>query len=226
MVRLHAVSGPTVIALEVPNQDRVQQDDHAVKEKFPPAVGYCALWHAFSLVEKDNLPGAWGAVSYLEGVPAQVWTQIIKWLAHFTSSLPTGCALTVLRHQRMALRAALRVELALRAGDIPKAVHDIVAFFEATLWDWLNEKIILHGTKNRLFRLATVPKAELIRERDSKMLAGLSKSKQDEDRKKPFIFKETDTDGNWYWIDDSEVCAVRIAKHYLGIASLKSQRPN
>jgi len=34
----------------------------------------------------------------------------------------------------MAVRAALRVELALRAGDIPRAVHGTVAFFEAALW--------------------------------------------------------------------------------------------
>jgi hypothetical protein len=62
---------------------------------------------------------------------------VIKWLAHFAASLPlpTACDLAVLSHERMAVRAALRVELALRAGDIPRAVHGTVAFLEAALWD-------------------------------------------------------------------------------------------
>lgn len=228
LVRLHAVGGPTVTALEVPDGDHAQHDDHAVEEKFHPAAGYRARWHALSLVEKGNLFGAWGAVSYLEGQPGQEWTQVIKWLSQFASSLPfepplpTNSNLDVLSHPRMAVRAAIRVEMALRAGDIPRAVHGTVAFFEAALWDCLNEKVVRHSTKNRLFRLTPAPKAELIRERDPKTLAGLSKTKQDEYRKKPFIFKETDTNGDWYWIDDSEVCAVRIAEHYLGNSSLKS----
>jgi hypothetical protein len=67
LVRLHAVGGPTVTALEVPDGNRAQQDDCAVEEKFHPAAGYRARWHALSLIEKGNLLGAWGAVSHLEG---------------------------------------------------------------------------------------------------------------------------------------------------------------
>jgi hypothetical protein len=54
--------------------------------------------------------------------------------------MPERCDLEVLSHERMAARAALRVELALRAGDIPRAVHGTVAFFEAALWDWLRQR--------------------------------------------------------------------------------------
>lgn len=227
MVRLHAVSGPSVTALEVPDRERIQGEDRAVEEKFHPAAGFRARWHALSLIEKGNLLGAWGAVSHLEGIPGQEWTQLIKWLAHFAASLPfdpslpSDHGLAVLNHPRMAVRAALRVELALRAGDIPRAVHGTVAFFEAALWDGLNEKATRHGTKKRLYQLNPAPDTALVRERDPTMLAGLSKSKQDEDRKKPFVFKETDTAGDWYWIDDSEVCAVRIAEHYLKCEPLK-----
>jgi hypothetical protein len=39
----------------------------------------------------------------------------------------------------MAVRCAIRVELALRARDIPRAVYGTVAFFEAAFWDWLRE---------------------------------------------------------------------------------------
>lgn len=224
LVRLHAVGGPTITALEVPDGDRVNQADRAVEEKFHPAAGYRARWHALSLVEKGNLLGAWGAVSHLNGEPGQNWTKVIEWLAHFASSLPlpTGCDLAVLSHQRMAVRSALRVELALRAGDIPRAVHGTVAFFEAALWDRMKERTTAHSTKKRLFRLNPTPAAELVRERDTTKLAGLSRSKQDEDKKKPFIFKETDEYGDWYWIDDNEVCAVRLAEHYLGSETLKS----
>lgn len=224
LARLHAVGGPTVTALEVPDGDRVNQADRAVEEKFHPAAGYRARWHALSLIEKGSLIAAWGAVSHLEGIPGQEWTQVVKWLAHFASSLPlpTGCDLPVLSHRRMAVRSAIRVELALRAGDIPRAVQGTVAFFEAALWDRLRERTTEHSTKKRLFRLNPPPAAELVRERDTTKLAGLSRSKQDEDKKKPFILKETDESGDWYWIDDSEVCAVRLAEHYLSSTPLKS----
>ncbi len=226
MVRLHAVGGPTVTALEVPDRDRAQQDDRALEEKFHPAAGYRARWHALSLVEKGNLLGAWGAVSHLESELGQEWTRVIRWLACFASSLPmldgpTDGDLAVLTHPRMAVRAALRVELALRAGDVPHAVHGTVAFFEAALWDHLGSCATRHVSK-RQFRLDPTPADDLVRERDESKLTCLSKTKQDEERKKPFIFKETADGHDWYWIDDSEVCAIRLAEHYLKRTELKS----
>jgi len=169
LVRLHSVSGPSVTALEVPDGDRAKQDDRAVEEKFHPAAGYRARWQALSLVEKGNLLGAWGAVSHLEGAPGQEWTLVIKWLAHFASSLPLprGCDLAVLSHQRMAVRAALRVELSLRAGDIPRAVHGTVAFFEAALWDKLLEHFERDAKDIRWLKLrakAAAPTGNLLRE--------------------------------------------------------------
>ncbi len=192
LVRLHCVGGPRVTALEVPDGERAKQDDRAVEEKFHPAAGYSARWHALSLVEKGNLLGAWGAVSHLEGAPGQEWTQVIQWLARFASSLPlpTACDLAVLSHQRMAVRAGLRVELALRAGDIPRAVHGTVAFFEAALWDHLGKMTSRHSSK-RQFKFHEPPAADLVRERDAEKLAKLSKTKQREDSVRPFTFKET-----------------------------------
>jgi len=223
LVRLHAVGGPSVTVLEVPDRDRVQGEDVAVPEKFHPAAGYRARWQALSLVEKGNLLGAWGAVSHLEREPGQEWVKVVKWLYNFAASLPNqDCEIEVLKHPRMAVRSALRVELALRAGDIPRAVHGTVAFFESALWDRLKEKTTPHSTKKRLFRLNPAPAAELVRERDTTKLADLPRSKQDEDKKKPFIFKEPDEYGDWYWIDDNEVCAVMLAKHYLGSETLTS----
>ncbi|MBX3185139.1 MAG: hypothetical protein KIT72_00015 [Polyangiaceae bacterium] len=167
LVHLHAVGGPSVVALEVPDGNRAKQDDRAVEEKFHPAAGYRARWHALSLIEKGNLLGAWGAVSHLEDAPGQEWTQVVNSLAHFASSLPLPphCDLAVLSHSRMAVRAALRVELALRADDIPRAVHGTVAFFEAALWDWLRQRDfagedLASGSLAEGFTFATEPTGE------------------------------------------------------------------
>ncbi len=213
LVRLHTVSGPSVAALEVPDGDRAKRDERAVEEKFHPAAGYRARWHALSLVEKGNLLGAWGAVSHLEGAPGQDWTQVIKWLAHFASSLPlpTACDLVVLSHQRMAVRAALRVDLSLRAGDVPRAVHGTVAFYEAALWDRLGERIerSLDPKKRRLFKVksgAAPTKDKLLRQGDG----------SDDDRKRPFELKETVDGVDWFWVYDGDGGAgARIAKHFL-----------
>lgn len=213
LVRLHTVSGPTVTALEVPDGDRARQDDRAVEEKFHPAAGYRARWHALSLVETGNLLGAWGAVSHLKGAPGQEWTQVINWLAHFASSLPlpTGCDLAVLSHQRMAVRAALRVELSLRARDISRAVHGTVAFFEAALWDALGERIERSSEpkKRRFFKVksADAPTGEkLLRRGDG----------SDEDRKRPFELKDTVDGVAWYWVYDGDGGpGARLAKYFL-----------
>lgn len=212
LVRLHAVGGPSVTALEVPDGDRAKQDDRAVEEKFHPAAGYRARWHALSLVEKGNLLGAWGAVSHLEGAPGQEWTRVLLWLAHFASSLPLpqGCDLGVLSHQRMAVRAALRVDLALRAGDIPRAVHGTVAFFEAALWDKLLEHFERDATDIRWLKLragAEAPVGKLLR-------AGV-----DDDKNRPFESKSRPDGQAWFWFHESG--AGRFARDYVKSEPLK-----
>lgn len=212
LVRLHAVGGPNVTALEVPDGDRARQDDRAVEEKFHPAAGYSARWHALSLVEKGNFLGAWGAVSHLEGAPDQEWTQVIKWLARFASSLPlpSACDLAVLNHQRMAVRAGLRVELALRAGDIPRAVHGTVAFFEAALWDRLGERIERSSDpkRRRFFKVKSGggPTGDkLLRQGDGS-----------DERKRPFELKDTVDGIDWYWVYDGDGGpGARITKYFL-----------
>lgn len=213
LVRLHCVGGPNVTALEVPDGERAKQDDRAVEETFHPAVGYSARWHALSLVEKGNLLGAWGAVSHLEGAPGQEWTQVIQWLAHFASSLPlpTACNLAVLNHQRMAVRAGLRVELALRAGDVPRAVHGTVAFFEAALWDRLGGRIERSSDpkKRRFFRVKSgeAPTGDKLLKRGDG---------SDDDRKRPFELKETVDGIDWYWVYDGDGGpGARLAKYFL-----------
>ena len=216
LVRLHCIGGPSVTAIDVPDGDRAKQDDRAIEEKFHPAAGYRARWHALSLVDKGNLLGAWGAVSHLEGAPGQEWTQVIKWLVHFASSLPlpTDCDLAVLNHQRMAVRAGLRVELALRAGDIPRAVHGTVAFFEAALWDRLLDCFERTGTKKRgldILRLkAGVP---------APTEQGLLRNDEpDEKKKRDCPFERLD-DGTYLFFEDG---AGRFARDYVRSAPLKA----
>ena len=111
---------------------------------------------------------------------------------------------------RDAIRAALRVELALRAGDIPRAVHGTVAFFEAALWDHLLERIERHPDpqKRRWFKIKNgeAPRGDkLLRKKDC----------SDDERKRPFLHKETVGGIDWYWVFDDEACAGRLAKYYL-----------
>lgn len=218
LVRLHAV-GRDVISLEVADGAFASRDDVAVPERFHPAAGFRARWHALSLVEKGNFFGAWGAVSHLDGQPGQEWVHVVRWLADFASSLPIAdhCNLPSVKHGRMAVRAALRVELALRSGDIPRAVHGTVAFFEAALWDRLNERFERSADpkQRRYFKLMTgaAPPAgdKLIRKNDG----------SDDDRKRPFEIKDQVDGVHWYWVYDGDGGpAARIAKYFLNSDAL------
>jgi len=224
IVRLHA-SVP-VDALEVADgaQASPPTADRAVaRTSVPePLVSFQSRRRALELIARGNLLGAWAIAEPLHGDETEhAWTRVIEWLACFASSLPIpkGSDVPVLMHKRMAVRAALRVELALRAGDIPRAVHGTVAFFEAAVWDHLGEKTSRHPNK-RQFKFHVPPAEDLVRERDPAKLAALSKAKQRKDRDRPFIFKETADGSDWYWIDDNEICAIQIAKHYLELDSL------
>ena len=220
LVRMHAVNGPSVIALEVPDRNRVEGEDRAVEEKFHPAAGIRARWQALSLIEKGNLLAAWGTVSHLEGAPGQGWTQFVKWLAQFASSLPfdpqlpSDGDLDVLKHVRMAVRAALRVELALRAGDIPRAVHGTVAFFEAALWDHLLDRFERTGQKQGPF--------EVLRLKEGKTAPTgkkLLRNEEPNDKEKRSCPFERLENGTYLFFEEG---AGRFAKYYLKSEPLKA----
>ncbi|HMW97283.1 MAG TPA: hypothetical protein PL002_05745 [Flavobacteriales bacterium] len=239
LVRLHAVGGPMVTALEVPDSTTGEKDDQAVPEKFHPAAGYRTRWHALDLIEKGNLLAAWGAVSHLkgasvhalvEGVSAglanfrisrserasdhdgQEWTKVVYWLSRFASSLPLGgCDIDVLRHKRLAVKSALRVELALRAGDIPRAVHGTVSFYEAALWDHLLERFekkpeYLENLYPKSAR--DIPGPQLIR----------TESKEEE---RPFEMRVGKKDGKTYY-RLHESGALLLAQDYLRSKPMKN----
>jgi hypothetical protein len=113
----------------------------------------------------------------------------------------------------MAVRAALRVELALRAGDIPRAVHGTVAVFEAALWDKLGERLERSSDpeKRRYFKFksgAAPTGDKLLRKRNG--------GGSDEDRKCPFEFKETVAGVDWYWVHDGDGGpGARLAKYFI-----------
>jgi hypothetical protein len=211
VIQLYAGSGIKVDLLEVADGARAHPPtrDRAVSRRSipEPAESFRARRHALELIERGNFLGAWGAVLHLNDDEVERrWTQVIEWLYLFAASLPLGpeCDIAVLKHSRMAVRAALRVELALRSGDIPRAVHGTVALFESALWDHLYSRCVQHPTNRRLFQFDPVPLEKLIR----------TGTGCEDDRKRPFErrIEEGDT---WYRVFDDDVCAVQLAKYYL-----------
>jgi hypothetical protein len=219
LVRLHCAGGPTVTSLEVPDGPNTQREEVAFEEKFHPASEIRARWQALSLIENGNLLGAWGAVSHLVYQPGQEWTEVLVWLKQFASSLPLDdkCDLPHLNDKRMAVSAALRVELALKAGDIPRAIHGTVAFFEAALWDGLNDCVKRVKVKDgsTLFQ---------INDEHLGKIAGLmwedGKPYKDHNDTKPFFFVKTEDGVNLYKIYDSNLTAGNLARVFLGRESL------
>jgi hypothetical protein len=216
IVRLHAFV--PVEALEIADGARarpVEPDRAVVRTSIPePVVSFQARRRALDLLERGNLLGAWAVAEPLHNDQVeQQWTRVIEWLACFASSLPIpgGCDLPVVSHRCMAVCAAVRVELALRAGDIPKAVHGTVAFFEAALWDGLNERVERSADpeRRRYFRIKSgdAPCGDkLLRQGDG----------SDEDRNRPFELKDTIDGVAWYRIYDGDGGpAARLGKRFL-----------
>ncbi len=199
-VRLHA--GPIDVDLvEVPDGAKASEPtvDHAAPRiSLPePAESYRARRHALELIEQGSLLGAWGAVRHLDGDPVeQRWTQVVEWLSLFAASLPLPdeCDLALLKHERTAVQVALRVELALRAGDVPRAVHGTVAFFEAALWDHLRSMGESHPTEKMWLRLRRTPSSSLLQGRNK-------------------TFSEPQP--GWFKVNDRIEPAIRIATDYL-----------
>lgn len=212
VIQLHAGSAIPVELLEVSDgtlADPPTRDQAIPRRSLPePPESFRARRHALDLIERGNLLGAWGSVRHLDGDELEHrWTQTIEWLSCFAASLPipNDCDIPVLAHKRMAVRAAIRVELALRSKDIPRAVHGTVAFFESALWDRLNEHVISHPTEKRLYKVDPAPPECLTRSESVK---------EEENRKRPFEPKIENGD-TWYRVFDDDVCAIRLAKHYL-----------
>lgn len=220
LVRLHAPVGvePDEIEVDDGARNSVQPDKAVSRKRIDPIEPIRLRKQALSLIEKGNLIGAWGAVQHLDA-QTHPWTLVIEWLYRFASSLPmpAKCDLEVLKHQRMAVRAALRVELALRAGDIPRAVHGTVAFFESALWDKLGERVerSVEPGRRRFFKIKSGQAP-----RDDKLLRQGECS--EDDRKRPFELKETVDGIDWYWVYDGDGGpAARIARYFLQSDALR-----
>lgn len=216
VVRLHARNGIKVEPVEVADGAKADPPtvDQAVWRQWvlEPAASYQARRHALELIEQGNFIAAWGAVRHLrDDTIERRWIRGVEWLYCFAASLPLpdDCDIDLLRHRHRAVRAALRVELALRAGDIPRAVHGTVAFFEAALWDHLDKHVDPHPERQRLFKLEPQPEADLLRRSEG----------TNEDRRRPFEIVEVEGE-HWYRIYDDDVCGVRLAKYYLKLDGL------
>ena len=158
MVRLYAGADTRVELLDIPDasQDTGGIELATTRSSAPrPHDSFVARRNALELVHGGNLIGAWGAVRHLHSDPMEhQWTRVIEWLQLWTSSLPlpSACNIPLLVRTDRAPRAACWVEFALKAGDIPRAVHGTVAFLEAGLWDHLRTWLVEHPQSPRNFR--------------------------------------------------------------------------
>jgi hypothetical protein len=216
IVRLHASVPVDVLEVADGTMAIPPTADRAVaRMAIPePLASFQARRRALELIERGNLLGAWAVAEPLHTDEVeQHWTRVIEWLACFASSLPIpgGCDLPVLSHRRMAVRAALRVELALRAGDIPRAVHGTTAFLESALWDRLLEYFERDPQDARWLKL-----------RDGQMApAGkLLRDGGDDDKNRPFESKQRPDSQPWFWFHESG--AGRFARDYVRSQALKS----
>ncbi len=216
IVRLHA-GELDVEVLEIADGTRANPPtaDRAVpRVSVPePLVSFQSRRRALEQITRGNLLGAWAIVEPLHAHKTeQTWTQVVDWLRCFASSLPMpdACDLRVLVHPRMAVRAALRVELALRAGDIPRAVHGTVAFCEAAVWDWLLEYFERDASNPRFLKL---------REGKPAPTGNLLRDGGDDDKNRPFENK-TKNGQTGFWFHESG--AGRFACYYVRSKPLKN----
>jgi hypothetical protein len=213
IVRLYAPPGAHIDPVEVSDGTKADPptSDRAVSRHWvpEPSASYRARRYALQLIGEGDLLGAWGAVRHLHDDDVERhWTQVVQWLYHFAASLPIPdeCDIGLLKTRKMAVRTALRVEFALRAGDIPRAVHGTVAFFESALWDQLEPHLTRHGDPmRRLFKVEPAPDDQLVRRR------GGSK----DDRCRPFEVGDAVNGVHWYRIWDDDRCGRRLAEDYL-----------
>lgn len=140
LAQLHAGSIKH-IELEVPDV-RSDPAERAIlrSEKTDPSAVVAATRHALALVERGDFIAAWGAVSHL----APKVSPVFRWLYEWATSMPhepgtePPADFPLPRADQRALAAALRVELALRRGDLAHAIQKTFAFFEAAIWDLLH----------------------------------------------------------------------------------------
>ncbi len=213
MVQLYAELGASVELVEVADSAKripPTKDIAILRHSVPePTESYRARRNALDLINHGNFLGAWGAVKHLDSDEVErEWTRVVEWLSLFAASmpLPPECDILVLKHRLMSVSAALRVELALRAGDVARAVHGTVAFFESALWDHLFNHYERHKTKHRWFRLNPTPPEGLVR------IKGITEAKN---HGRPFEVTGTENGITWYRIIEEDVCAKHIVEHYL-----------
>ncbi|MBX3372782.1 MAG: hypothetical protein KF817_03030 [Phycisphaeraceae bacterium] len=212
----------SVRILHVPDRRRSGSPGPETAEEWnvvAPHISFEARRHAIELLQEGHVLGAFGAVRHLHDPNERDWTHVFAWLSRWAASLPLpdDCDIALLRDRRDAVRAALRVELALRAGHVPEAVHATVAFLEAAIWDHL-----LRGTgryevreADTLRRLYTIepapPDCEVQQPWPTGASAADLRAFDKDNRKRPFAR----VDGDKYSINTNGACANHLAEYII-----------
>ncbi|MBK6842822.1 MAG: hypothetical protein IPG88_11015 [Gemmatimonadetes bacterium] len=156
--------------VKVPEPDRTSPDaeELAVPESaMRPHVANATKRRALELLSEGHVLGAWGAAKALAGDDVEGdWVDVFESLYRWMSSLPVNpeaTPLSALRDARGAVRAALHVELALRAENIPAATMGTIAFMEAAIWDHLMDQWLAPAERLGQYRLRRDVPAEMVK---------------------------------------------------------------
>jgi hypothetical protein len=150
IVRLYSTHDPEIIKLGDGSENQLRRPDKAVIQTLgqDPSASFRVRRQALDLIQSGDFLGAWGAVRHLddsEKYPDERnWIKVVKWLYQFAASLPNDdCDIPILLSPYNSVQSALRVELAVRTEDVPRAVQGAVAFSEVAIWDYLKRKLSL-----------------------------------------------------------------------------------
>lgn len=156
--------------VKVPEPDRTRPgvEEMAVPESaMRPHVANATKRRALELLSEGHVLGAWGAAKALAGDDVEgEWVGVFESLYRWMSSLPVNheaAPLSALRDPRGAVRAALHVELALRAENIPAATLGTIAFMEAAIWDHLMDQWLAPAERLGQYRLRRDVPAEMVK---------------------------------------------------------------
>ncbi len=181
---------------------------------------YRARRRAIHLLSQGQPVGAWGAVRHLADQEGERgWVEVIEWAYLWATSqpVPTTCDIEEFLEPKRSLRAGLLLEMALRAKDIPRAIHLTVSFFESAIWDHLESRFVWNADQPRRIGAEVPMSPKLV------IVPGGTKEPLPKDNTaRPFLFIGLNDGLHVYEVRDGSAQAGKLVKHALKDPSLQA----